>query len=265
MKWFVLILACMLALGACATEEASSDAPTTPEESASPDTPADTPAKEPEDEPSGNSATAELMKYLGNRGSLEWKIAYTIDSRAEGQTFSGTMTQYLKGENKMRTDMTTSGIESQVFFVNDVFTSCTKFSGSWSCTEMDTVEDTTKELEENFEESPDDFTVVPDGTKTVAGYNTKCFKMTQASSSAVMRYCFSADSLPLYVKAEIENSVTEMEATSVAKSVFDSVFTPPAKATKMSDSSGTSIAGGDACSYCDQMPAEYRDQCLASC
>jgi hypothetical protein len=217
-------------------------------------------------------ASNEFNAYFAKR-NLQWKIAYDLKSNAQGEQTTMQMTQYMKGEQKLRTDVTAQGMESQIYIVNEVYTMCTKSDGSWSCFKSEPSKDdavTTEKWEESYEEDATKYDIVADGTKVVAGVTAKCFKVVEVGKAdAVVRYCFSSDGAPLYMYFADSESSSEMIATSYSKSVSDSEFIPPAEAKDISamygGAGGTSPAGGDACSYCNYLSGTDKDECLASC
>jgi len=230
--------------------------------------------KAPADDAKGTSAPKEFLDFMTGKMNLEWKIAYDLTVTTEGETMKSTMTQYMKTEKKFRFDSVYDGIESQMYMVNDVLTTCTKMDGKWSCFKIASgeKEETTPsnvKFEESFEESPDDYSILSDGTKQVAGVTAKCFKVVEKAQDAVVRYCIK-DNLPLYVYTAYEGTTSEMIATSYSKSVSDSVFTPPAEAKDLGEMMGafggaSGGEGGDMCAVCDYLSGADKDDCLANC
>jgi hypothetical protein len=219
-----------------------------------------------------SDASGEFNAYFAKR-NLQWKIAYDLKSSAQGEQTTMQMTQYMKGEQKFRTDMTVQGMESRMYMVNEVYTMCTKSDGNWACFKSEPSKDTTastEKWEDSYEEDTTKYNIVEDGTKNVAGVSTKCFKITEISNTkATVRYCFANDGAPLYMFFTDGENTSEMIATSYTKSVSDSDFNPPAEAQDMSamygGAGGTSPAGGDACGYCNYLSGTDKDECLASC
>lgn len=231
--------------------------------------------KAPAEDAKETSAPKEFLDFMAGKTNLEWKIAYDLTTTVDGETTKSTMTQYMKTEKKFRFDSTYDGIESQMFMVNDVLTACTKMDGKWSCFKItsDKEEESTPsnvKFEESFEENPDDYSIVSDGTKQVAGVTAKCFKVVEKTQDAVVRYCIK-DNLPLYIYSAYEGTTSEMIATSYSKSVPDSAFTPPAEAKDLSEmmggfggASGTGPSG-DMCAVCDYLSGADKEDCLANC
>ncbi len=203
-----------------------------------------------------NDVASELKGFISSKSSLQWKIAYDIKSSAQGSQFSSTMTQYFKGENKVRTDMTAQGIETRTYMVDKVLTSCSKSNGAWTCRKIDIPKDDVNDLENNLEKDSSKYSITADGSKVVAGVNTKCYKVVDSEHSATVRWCFSSDGAPLYISFDSPQATSEMTATSYSKSVADSDFEVPA-------SSQTSSSGQ--CSACDYLSGEAKDACMQSC
>jgi hypothetical protein len=273
--YYGIALALLLALAACSTTE-------TPQTGAGADVPSDEPAtgasENGQDNAAENSATQDTeaqqeFESLFAKRNLQWKIAYDLKSEMDGKTVMSQLTQYMKGEDRFRTDMMYDGTESRVYMVEETFTMCSKQDGDWQCfkttpQEGDDSADV-QDWETEYEQNEDDYTIVADGTKVVAGVSTKCFKVVdQKSSDSVVRYCFASDGAPLYIYFSGQGTTSEMIATSYSKSVSDSEFTPPAEAQdfgSMYGGAGTSPTGGDSCSYCNYLSGTDKDNCLASC
>ena len=261
------IFALLLVLAACtSTEPQSGDVPDTEASDVAQDNANENSAVQTSD------AEKEFESLFGKR-NLQWRIAYDINSAMGDQQSTSQMTQYIKGEDRFRTDMTYEGMESRMYFVEETYTMCTRQNGEWSCFKSepsdaeDTVDSTAWESE--YEENEENYNILADGTKVVAGVTAKCYKIVDESNAdAVVRYCFSSDGAPLYMYFSDEESTSEMIATSYSKSVSDNDFTPPAEAQdfgSMYGAGGTMPAGGDFCDYCNQLSGDERDQCLASC
>jgi hypothetical protein len=224
-------------------------------------------AKEPS---ADDSLTRKFQSLLGARSSVQWKIDYALTMQAQGQTQSMAMTQYMKAE-KVRSDVSVQGIESRTYAVDKTSTTCSKMSGTWTCYKSTAQEDNLTQTEDKMRTDMTDYTVVTDGTKTVAGVATDCFKVTSKTDATVVRYCFAADGAPLYVKMESKDVVTEMTATAYTKSVSDADFVPPAEPKDMNALTGSPSADGagaggfDACSACGYLSGDQQEQCLASC
>ena len=218
-------------------------------------------------------AKDEFESYF-TKSNLQWKIAYDLKSNAGGEEMTSQMTQYMKGETRFRTDMAYEGMESRVYVVDETFTMCTKQNNDWSCFKSEPSEDDatvdTQEWEEEYETNEENYRITSDGTKTVAGVSTKCFKVSEITNTdAIVRYCFASDGAPLYIYMSDDDYMSEMTATSYSKTVSDSDFTPPAEAQDIGamygGAGGTSPAGGESCSYCTYLTGADRDNCLASC
>ena len=198
----------------------------------------------------------------------EWKIEYAIESDAGGQKTTSKMTQFYKGQKKIRSDFATSGIEARSYLLGSEYYSCTQVSGSWSCSKIEKPagSDTEGQI------ARDAPTYVEDGTISVAETTANCWKGNVGYSE--IRYCISSDCLPLYIATKGSSSGMTVEtvtkATSFAKSVADSDFELPAAPGSglpgmPGGADGTSPAGGDSCAYCNYLTGEQKDACLASC
>lgn len=206
--------------------------------------------------------SSEFVQLLSNKAKLQWKIAYDIDTEAKGEKSSYTMTQYVKG-TKLRMDSAVSGYETRTYFADNVFTSCSQQNNNWNCIKISAPKDDMKEVEKDIKTNTENYNIVSDGSKIVAGTNTKCYKITDKENSLTWRECFSNDGIPLYAYMEAKDFKTEMTATSFSKAVSDSDFVIPAGAqTQELPIQGESF---DPCSACNYLSGEEKEECLANC
>ena len=269
-KYITIFLVLALAIVACNSQAPTPTPPTTEQQpAAQPVAATDAPAAAPTEQ---SSATKALTDIFGMQGKLQWKIAYNVDTQASGQKVSSKMTQYIKGQGKVRVDMDTQGIAVESFIVDGTVTSCTKMNDAWNCYKT-AVKDTQKsaqDTQKDIAKNPADWTIAEDGTMEVAGVTAKCYKTVSTKQGYTARYCYSPEYAPVYMKVEAKDYTSEMIATSFSKSVSDSDFTPPAEAKELAAMTGPTgapkgSAGGDPCAACEQVPSQYRDQCLKSC
>jgi len=234
MKWIIgVMMILILALTACseAPESTEMDAPEdTGEELATPDDDAEeeVPA-EPEEEPETNDMS--VFDKFKNRLTLpEYYVKY--DYAMPEQTTE--MSQYFKG-NKMRSDVISEGVEARTYMADDLITSCTKQNGDWMCFE---IEETTENVNTGLDdarENPDEYMtmVTSAGTKTIAGEEIECFKITIETAS--MTYCLTDDGIPLFMSGVSEGMEWSMTAKEFDRNVANSAFEPPAAAMDLSD------------------------------
>lgn len=278
-NWSILLFAALLILSACDAQPTTDGAPAA-------DGPSSDEAAPPaQDGPEGNAAgrgdddaTAQFLKYLGDKVRLEWRIAYDTTMTIDGETTTTQMTLYLKGTDKMRTDATVPEFgESRTYVVDGVYTTCFQRSGAWTCMKITPSDTDTTEAQRDFEqevqEDAADYAISLDGTKQVAGVTATCFKVTSSVDGfGLMRYCFSKEGAPLYtlIEGDAADSAfrTEMIATSYSKNVADSEFIPPAEATEFG--AGGTMPAGDAsgdnpCAACDSLTGDAKEMCLSYC
>jgi len=170
--------------------------------------------------PTTSSANAKLKTILGQK--IQYKATY--DVKAAGT--SSLMTQYMSGD-KIRIDVTASGMEIQTFLINKEFTTCNKATGSWMCQKVDYTPSATDKAQEDVKANVESYDVQSTGTKEVAGVTTDCYKITTKDGS--VDYCYSADYVPLYVKTTAGAASSELIAQSYTKSVSDQDFVLPAQ------------------------------------
>jgi predicted small lipoprotein YifL len=210
----LVVLLFVLTLIGCDAEQAETTAP------------AKTTAAESESK--GESFTGKFMDFVKKKLSAEYVVTYEIT--ADDQKY--TMKQYVSGKN-MRTDMTLDQGEARTYILDKVFYTCMNTDG-WQCFKMESPE--TEQLATDYmadvEMNPDNYDISFSGTKTVAGEKAFCFDVTvkQEGLTADVSQCFSAEGVPLYIKADAKGTSMEMIAKSYSKNVKDSDFTVPAKA-----------------------------------
>ncbi|HIH18834.1 TPA: hypothetical protein HA225_02555 [Candidatus Micrarchaeota archaeon] len=221
----------------------------------------------------GTSPLDSLMGALGL--SNGWKVTYLMTTSATPETSE--MTQYIKGTDKFRTDSVTMGIETRSIVLSDNIYICSK-DGSWSCLKMSKQDDKGSEssrLNDEIKSNPSKYTVTADGTMQVAGTTATCYKVVSENSTT--RYCVSPEGVPLYTKSDSQSQgrafSSELKATSYSLSVSDADFALPAEPTDLSNlygggstpGTGGGESGDDACSYCNYLTGDQRDQCEAAC
>lgn len=277
MKYMPIFILALLVLSACETaptetpevpEQPAEQQPETPEAPQQPEQPApEQEAEEPEQPKVApeEDASDDLAEFFSGMDSAKWKIEYDVVTTGNAESRME-MTQYMLNDN-LRMDVTTQGVEMQSFVSPEELVVCYR-QGGWSCTKMDLGEyekSDFEKLEEEMKSGEAGYQVTRDGTKTVAGMSTQCFKIITDDGTA--RYCFAESGAPLYMHIEGGGQATEMTATSYSTSVSSGDFTPPATPSEGGfPMGGTQPSGSNSCEdTCAQMPAEYRDQCLASC
>lgn len=221
---------------------------------------------------SGQPAENALDSLLGllklNSG---WKVTYQLSGT--GMQGTSEMSQYVKGLDKLRTDVSAAGTQTRTYLLGTNIYFCTN-SGEWSCMKFSIPQNDSSQLaadlEKNLEANPSKYTVLPDGTMQIAGVSATCFKV--ASEDGNVRYCVSNEGVPLYTKTTAESGGKtvefEMKATSYSTSVTDSDFSLPAEPTEFTLPSGLDGGNGsgfDACSVCDYFSGSEKADCLASC
>jgi hypothetical protein len=215
----------------------------------------------------GQSSTmTEAQKKISNyaqNANIMYKVTYDMTATAQGYSTSGTMTQYIKGMNKFRTDMTTQGMETRTYMDGATVTSCNMMNSAWSCR---TIEITPEmKAQQDAQQNPAQYDVTELPSRTIAGAQADCFQINNVNGYTV-EYCYSSQGVPLYMKTSGAQYTSEMTATSFTTVVSDADFVPPATDTSSGAAGGTQPAGSSDCeSMCAQVPADYRDQCLASC
>lgn len=177
----------------------------------------------------------DIINLFGKQGSLNYKVTYNIKTDLGDFKDESTSKHFIGGNKKLRTDSEMQGIESRIYIVNDVYTSCSKASGDWTCTELQSppeMEDQSKKIQEDLEDNSADFEVKKIPSKTILNKKTDCYRII-TKDTMTADYCFSPEGVPLYVKVEGPGLLSEQIATSYSMSVQNSDFVPPVTAEKM--------------------------------
>lgn len=222
-KLFLITLIALMVLG-CAAEQSGTSAKTS----------ADSEVSAPESDAKAETFSEKFEDFVKKKFSAQFVVEYDMKGGEE----SYTMKQYVSGK-KMRMDMTVEGRQIRTYLLDAVFYSCTNMEGDWQCIKIDSGEDTEKLAADYFEDvenNPDKYDIKYSGSKTVAGVKASCFTttVTEEGMSADVVQCFSAEGVPLYLKADSDGMVAEMIAKSYSKVVKDSDFKLPAEAQDLS-------------------------------
>ncbi len=283
-NWFILLIAALLVLSAC-DQAATTDVDAGAAADADGDAAIDVTADVGENVKLTPDAKA-YMALLATKADLEWKVDYDLSTKAGGQMMDSQMSMYMKGTDKIRTDMSAGGYDIQSYVLDGDVISCTKMGSSWSCTKFTSKDDEqpqATDIEADIQEDASQYTIDADGTMSIAGTTAKCFRITSndPAQDVTMRQCFSSDAAPLYIlmesSAEGQEFRSEMKATAYSKSVASSAFVPPAEPKEFDanayggigagvGAAGTVEAGsGDNCAACDGLSGDALDICLSYC
>ncbi|VVB99945.1 Uncharacterised protein [uncultured archaeon] len=181
-------------------------------------------------QPSASAFDALLSALKSASG---WKVSYTITMTGSQPTY---MTQYVKGTEKIRMDISAEGTETRTYMLGKDSYTCMN-SGGWTCFKFSNAVSGNDAigLEQGMESDSAKYTVTADGTMLVANVPVTCYKVT--STDGTSRYCVSAEGVPLYIQTTSSQNgvayVTEMTATAYTPSASDSDFTLPAAAQEM--------------------------------
>ncbi|MDO8625198.1 MAG: DUF4412 domain-containing protein [Candidatus Diapherotrites archaeon] len=228
---FALLVVGILVFGCAQTPPATGNSNTqTPPANPSANPPANT-TPQASNPPAGVS----LTDLFAAQNAAAFQVTYNFTATSASGNTSGTMTQYYKSQ-KMRTDLTTQAegqnVESRIIVTGESTYACSQLEGAWNCLKT-TTPNTATQGTQDIQAHPNDYTVTPDGTKTVAGYETTCYKAQRNGETARVRFCYTSDGKPLYIKGEDNGEVSEFTATVVSTSVTDADFELPAQPTAM--------------------------------
>jgi hypothetical protein len=213
--------------------------------------------------PSGGISLEDIFN-LGKPSG--YSVAYDISTSSGGETERMTQTHYMSGE-KFRFDMTSTfegqTTEMRFYSIQDGTYICTEIQGIWNCIGGQTqeeveygfdMEDMTSEIESDVNKP------AYDGTQVVAGVTAQCFRVTVSEGD--IRYCVHPTYyIPLLMESkgtvEGDEGYFRMIATSITtQAPSDSVFELPAEPMDLNAMCREA---------CMNMPAEYREDCLANC
>src|SRR3989344_3816183 len=107
----IILLSLVLVFAACKNQQAGDNT----EAASDTQTQTNTKAAAQQTASSSSGATSEFKSLFSGRKSIQWQVTYDLSSNSGGQQFNAVMTQYLKGINKIRTDMTVQGTESRSY------------------------------------------------------------------------------------------------------------------------------------------------------
>src|SRR3989338_3874322 len=275
MKYLILGLLCVLLLFGCVSNE---DATKSGESDIKNGT------KENKDAMQGDKGTegqqggetesadpvSDLMNFLNPGSSTAWKVDYDFVSTVRGQTSSSGMTQYRKGDSKLRTDLSGQGYVVRTYILSDQSYSCSQQAGVWSCTSFSSEElsgpssDPQSDLEDL---SKYEINSLPD--KSVAGVQAKCFSVKDESVTSM--YCFSQEGVLLYLESKgvVGGAPVDlrMEAKSYTTQVSDSDFELPAEPQELG-SDWSDLGGGQDLNceeICSGLTGDETRQCLEAC
>ncbi|MFH0701406.1 MAG: hypothetical protein V2A62_03135 [Candidatus Woesearchaeota archaeon] len=223
--WLSAILALALFLVVACTPAEKTGTPTTePATNAEKSTVTETKEAPATEEKKTDNELGELVSLIKTKQTLKFMVEWETKSTVQGTTYTSTMTQYIKDQKHFRTDVTTQGIETRSYLVDDTFTSCVKMMDKWTCNAI-AQPAATDNSEKELLEGKAGYTVTQLPDKTVAGTTATCYRMTMAQGT--VDYCFSAEGVPLYIKSEVQGVSSEMTAQKYSVSVDDSAFVLP--------------------------------------
>lgn len=178
------------------------------------------------------STAQEFKRMLSEKANLEYKIDYDyVMNNSIVGIMQTRMTEFQK-RNKTRTDITSPNISGRDYLIDNIMTTCINIDGTgWYCSKSDIQKDNLAETEKDIKQNTDNYNVVADGTRIIAGTNTKCYNVFYPISynpvGEKMKYCFSSDGLPLYTMYEDVYGSFELTATNFSRDVSDAEFELP--------------------------------------
>lgn len=174
--------------------------------------------------------TSAFRELISMQGNLEFSATYNVVTTAQGTTTNAVMTQYFKGLDRIRMDMTTQGTEARTYILGDTIHVCTQLNGNWMCFENEQSNVSAAGISDEVRENPEQFSPMMLPARTIAGTTASCYRLSMPESTT--DYCFTADGVLLYSKTEdmAGQYMSEVTATSFSTSVADAVFEVPQSA-----------------------------------
>lgn len=197
-------------------------------------------------EPENKVSPGAFADFISKKVQLEYMVTYDAKTQAQGQNFNSEMSMYLKGVDKIRTDVEAQGVETRTIIDGNKIYACNKATGSWMCFETEYETSSSEEMQSDIESNPESYSVTELPDRVIAGANTKCFRVTVEEGN--VDYCFSAEGVPLYIKTTGETEgvsfMNEMTATKYSTTVADSAFDLPAEPGNLNDMLGGNLPSG---------------------
>ena len=136
---------------------------------------------------------------------------------------SGTLKQWIKTE-AMREDLIFSGVNSKTYFVNGKIIVCNIVVGQEMCFEQQTAQLTDTGInsaKENVNAWAAKVSALQ--SKTIAGVSASCYKVVD--DSVEYYYCFSPESVPLFIETVTSDGTTTLTAFEYGTTVDENAFT----------------------------------------
>lgn len=248
----IIIIALLLLFVACGQEADVTEDADVQEQPSSQAIPATATVEEgPSEEPTEDGSVDAIKEFFSRKSDLEYMVSYEMETDGQVQE----MTQYVSGSD-LRTDMVVEEMEVRTY-MTDAFYSCTEDDG-WTCLKIDYEQPEYESIQSDVEQNYDDYSIAYTGTRAMAGTTASCYELI--GDQGTVEYCLSNEHVPLYIRTESDGYLAEMTATTYSASVSDSVFELPAEATELQMPDMD-----DPCAMCENLPADAKDQCLASC
>ena len=248
-KWrWMGVLTCLTAAVAiaCASAPPPPEATPKPSEKEQPAAPTEEaaarqqPASKPSESESSKPPGPSFLDLVMGAKQTPYKFTYRMSGAGGGQTFSGKQTWYFKPP-KSRMDFTTAAggqaSLTSMYILEDAVYLCTSLTGSTTCLKMPREQGMQQNqasvLQNQVQESPDQFDPTYQGTRAIAGQQAQCFGLNSKSAAQMefseMTFCYSTQGIPLLMQTKAQDFDMSMEATSFSTSVADSDFELPAK------------------------------------
>jgi hypothetical protein len=222
MRYLVIAIALLLVIAACTS------APATPKPATADDVLANTantggtgPA---EDATPPGTKTDDSANKLKDIFAKNVKFAVTYDVKTAGT--QNEMTQYIT-DGKMRTDITTQGMEVRSYLIGDEYTSCNKATGDWMCQKITYEPSSADTAKDDIKKNPEQYAIESLPGRTIARAATDCFRIT--TKNGVVEYCYSNEGVPLYMKTTAGAATSELIAKEYSTTVPADSFDLPAE------------------------------------
>lgn len=187
---------------------------------------------------SGGDVSADAAALFGGFGIAEFKITFEMETAAAGEDFSGTITWYQDGGERLRFDMA-SGEGDAAFAATTIVTpERTLICTVGTCYEPPASGAPFVDPTEMFVSQVEDIgdltaggSVRDAGTRTIAGVEARCFEFESPDGTGTS--CVSPEGVPLFTEVTSPEGDFRLEATDYDASVDDSDFEPPFPVTSL--------------------------------
>lgn len=180
----------------------------------------------------GADVAADASALFSGFATAEFMVTFEMETVAAGEDFSGTITWYQDGGERLRFDMALD-VGDAVFEATTIVTpDRTLICTEGTCLELSGADGLFPDPSEAFVSQVEDIgdltaggSVRDGGARTIAGVEARCFEFDAPEGSGTS--CVSPEGVPLFTEFTSPDGDFRLEATAYESSVDDSDFEPP--------------------------------------